>query len=332
MHRWEKIIVKVDSDVLSELVRLRPQSVPLLRMIVIGGTNYARASDAAVRGKLEALPLVLASLQDVQEIHWATRPPRTIVDVNWSHIRRLSIRSRFTPSECLSLMARCPRLEDVMFNDYYEGSFDRHDTTSHFPMLTLCHLRTLCVRGSADIGQLFNRLTVPSLRSLEMMKPHNYTSLEQFADRSACNLDHIHLTENGRGDISEADLLSLLRLPFLQTLQSLDLQCIVTDAIFHHLTYVPGVRCNLPSLTELSILLGQATEGVVAEMVTSRWCIASKQSSPIRLAAMKFFMFETRKKDTPGPFEGVFTHTDDRDSVTLRSFSEKGLRISLSKF
>ncbi|KAG6809593.1 hypothetical protein H0H92_015613, partial [Tricholoma furcatifolium] len=332
-HRWKEIVVRTDSEAfLLELLRLRPQAVPLLRKIVIGGTYpHAGTSDNMVRN-LEALPHVLASLHAVQEIYWFIMPPRTIVDVNWSHLRCLRIYSRFTASECLSLMARCPRLEDVMLNDYYERFFDRHDTTSHFPMLTLCHLHTLCVQGSADIGQLLNRLTAPLLRSLEIRRPHDYTSLERFADRSSCNLNHIRLARGHmRGDISEADVLSLLHLPFLQTLQSLDLQCIVTDAIFHHLTYVPGVRCNLPSLTELSILWGQATEGVVSEMVTSRWRITRKQSSPRRLAALKFTIFETRKSDTSWHFEPVLAHTDDRDGAILRSFAEKGLRLGLSR-
>ncbi|KAG6808184.1 hypothetical protein H0H92_005125, partial [Tricholoma furcatifolium] len=79
-HRWKKIIVKVDSEAfLLELLTLHPQIVPLLDKIIIGETNYAGGSDGPIQN-LEALPHVLASLP-VQEIHWATKPPRTIVDV-----------------------------------------------------------------------------------------------------------------------------------------------------------------------------------------------------------------------------------------------------------
>ncbi|KAG6806974.1 hypothetical protein H0H92_009318, partial [Tricholoma furcatifolium] len=237
MHRWRELDVGVDSELFLFLYELETSK---LEKIVVRDLRSVRWRNSAYMAPIRAhrreiLPPIFESL-NVREIHWlvtTTIPPKKCFEA-WhaNNLQCLRFHSYVTADLCLSIMATCSRLEDIEFADYANAS-----KTQYFLRMraVMPKLHTLVVRSlsskRADVGQLLDRLTAPSLHSLEIVKPAKHASLKRLLARQRkCSLKHLHLMERKKGDISEADLLSLLSLHDLQTLHSLNLDCIVTDS------------------------------------------------------------------------------------------------------
>ncbi|KAH0578726.1 hypothetical protein H2248_003853 [Termitomyces sp. 'cryptogamus'] len=258
------------SESIYRLLTLGTEMVPLLERVEVW--NHTKSTED--KRRIDNLTPVLASLSSLSEIVWSGYIPRNISNIPWPYLRRFVIRESLNTRQCLLLMARCPMIEEIVILHLTNSTHD-----AAIPVVHLPHLRTLYLKG--DTGQLLDQLVLPSLRSLDMTPPMDDKALERLGTRSSCNLFHLCLFADKRPmhTISEWNALEYLQSACCQTLRSLHIKPATTDTFFRNLTWKGEIGNQyLPDLVELSAR-SYTTDGIVSEMVASRWHIQGKGKS-----------------------------------------------------
>ncbi|KAH0578732.1 hypothetical protein H2248_003859 [Termitomyces sp. 'cryptogamus'] len=292
--------------------------VPLLKRLEIW--NHTKSTED--KQQIDNLTPVLASLSSLSEIIWSGYIPRNISNIPWPYLRRFVIRKSLDTRQCLLLMARCPMIEEIVILCLMNST---RDTT--LPIVDLPHLRTLYLKG--DTGQLLDQLVLPSLRSLDMTPPMDDKALVRLGARSSCNLFHLCLLADKRPmhTISEWNALEYLQSACCQTLRSLHVKPATTDTFFRNLMWkAEGEIGNqyLPDLVELSAT-SYTTDGIVSEMVASRWHIQGKGYSPARLVCLDICQMVYARVE--GDLVTLPLHSYERDGAVLGELAAQGLTL-----
>ncbi|KAG5731230.1 hypothetical protein E4T56_gene14501 [Termitomyces sp. T112] len=319
MHHWGDVKADMGSELIYRLLMLRTEMVPLLKRLEIG--NHTKSTEDEQR--IDNLTPVLASLSSLSEIIWSGYIPRNISNIPWPYLRRFVIRESLDTRQCLLLMVRCPMIEEIVILCLM---YSTHDTT--LPVVDLPHLRKLYLKG--DTGQLLDQLVLPSLRSLDMTPPMDDKTLERLGTRSSCNLFHLCLLADKRPmhTISEWNALEYLQSVCCQTLRSLHIEPATTDTFFRNLTWKPEgeIRTqHLPDLVELSAR-SYTTDGIVSEMVASRWHIQGKKNSPARLIFLDICQMAYAR--VKGDLVTLPLHSYHCDRAVLGELAAQGLTLT----
>ncbi|KAG5715992.1 hypothetical protein E4T56_gene2332 [Termitomyces sp. T112] len=319
MHHWGDVQADMGSESIYRLLTLRTEMVPLLEKLEIW--NHTKSTEDEQR--IDNLTPVLASFSSLSEIIWSGYIPRNISSIAWPYLRRFVICESFDTRQCLLLMARCPMIEEIVILDLMNST---HDIT--LPIVDLPHLRTLYLKG--DTGQLLDQLVLPSLHSLDMTPPMDDNALERLGARSSCNLFHLRLfeDESPMHTISEWNALEYLRSACCQTLRSLHIEPATTDTFLRNLTWkVDGEIGNqyLPDLVELSAR-SYTTDGIVSEMVASRWNIQGKGNPPARLVCLDICQMVYARVE--GDLVTLPLHSYYRDRAVLGELADQGLILT----
>lgn len=138
-------------------------------------------------------------------------------------------------------------------------------------------LQSLTIYGDEPIDVALNGLHLPSLRTLSLRSNTfeapawpvvDARSLQYFIASISPGLDSLKLTP--APSITEKELLSILVLPQMATLTSLDVRLvIVTDSLFA-LLHPCHTAPLLPHLKELLVAKCATTDGTIADMITTR--------------------------------------------------------------
>ncbi|KAH0578719.1 hypothetical protein H2248_003846 [Termitomyces sp. 'cryptogamus'] len=320
MHHWGDVQVDIGSEAIYRLLTLRTEMVPLLEKLEL--QNYTKSTE--VKQRIDNLTPVLASLSSLSEIIWSGYIPRNISNIPWPYLRRFVIRECLDTRQCLLLMARCPMIEEIVILYLMKST---HDTT--LPVVDLPHLSKLYLKG--DTGQLLDQLVLPSLRSLDMTPTRDDKALERLGTRSSCNLFHLCLSadESPMHTISEWNALEYLRSACCQTLRSLHITPATTDIFFSNLTWkADGETGNqyLPDLVELSAR-SYTTDGIVSEMIASRWHIRGKENSPACLVFVDIHQMEYARRMVKGDLVTLPLHSYHRDRAVLGELAAQGLTL-----
>ncbi|KAH0578667.1 hypothetical protein H2248_003798 [Termitomyces sp. 'cryptogamus'] len=320
MYHWGDIEVDMGSESTHRLLTLRAEMVPLLQRIKIRDNTQSMQNEQGI----DKIAPILASLSSLSEIIWLGYIPRNISTIFWPYLRRFVIHKSVNTRQCLLLMARCPMIEEIVILHLMNPT---HDTT--LPVVDLPHLRTLYLQG--DTGQLLDRLLCPSLRSLDMTPPMDNKILQRLGARSSCNLFHLCLLEDDRPmhTISEWDALEYLQSACCQTLRSLHIKPATTDTFFRNLTWKADGEAGtqyLPHLVELSAT-SFTTDGIVSEMVASRWHIQRKGNSPARLVFVKIRQMLFARRMAKGDLVSLPLHTYKQDKAVLGELAAQGLTL-----
>jgi len=246
-------------------------------------------------------------------ISWYSQKPYTTLTMPWSQLRQFSINHLVPAREALTIISRCDKLEEVEMNILLPSKVDDES-----PIDLLRHetLQAFKVEAAGDPNILFNLITFPSLKRLEItltqgprLPPISFFILRQFIDRSSCALEKFSMEE---AQLNPDDLLeflmyispSLLDLSFQHERSNAGY---INDKILRMLThpdihgpnYVedPSLHVKFehlmcPRLRHLRLwgVVG-AADGVLADMLQSRW-LGCRQCRPGQVLDTSFVVLD----------------------------------------
>jgi len=246
-------------------------------------------------------------------ISWYSQKPYTTLTMPWTQLRQFSINHLVPVREALNIISRCDKLEEVEMNILLPSKIDDES-----PIDILRHetLQAFKVEAAGDPNILFNLITFPSLKRLEItltqgprLPPMSFPLLRQFIDRSSCVLEKFSMEE---AQLNPDDLLeflmyispSLLDLSFQHERSNAGY---INDKVLRMLThpdihgpnYVedPSLRANFegllcPKLRYLRLwgVVG-STDGVLADMLQSRW-VGCRECRPGQVLGTAFVVLD----------------------------------------
>ncbi|KAL1666052.1 hypothetical protein GGF50DRAFT_125952 [Schizophyllum commune] len=290
-----------------DLLISRISEVRVLELI-IGHASIMRLSSALPAGAAALRNLVVRFLEggerahmisplytaspSITQITWASyldvcRPPPP-TGMPWEQLVTAHIDDCvLTHSAFLSIMVNGQRLTDVRVR------LGRDNTP---PASTRMHVRqakleVLVIYGNEPLDVVLHHLHLSSLRTLRLHSGisdvvdwpcADVQTLQEFLARVSPGLTALQMSR--AENVSEGDLISILELPQMSTLQTLDIYgLLVQNRLFArlHPGYGPPL---LPHLTELSVGKCATADGIIADLVLSR----HKYRYPLRRVNVTF--------------------------------------------
>ncbi|KAG6849881.1 hypothetical protein H0H93_004099 [Arthromyces matolae] len=186
-----------------------------------------------------------------------------------------------------------------------------------------------------DTGELLDRLILPSLQSLDMHPPRDNEALARLGARSSCSLTHLGLFDETIPShlIPAYDPTVYIKLPCVQTIRSLFIDQAVTEAFLRLLIWDPVYHRDnyLPFLVEISGLFCYSADGVLSDMISSRWCKRGTSNLPKRLTFAKLHCLRQAFTAVNGAWKllpDLSLH--DQDGRVLRDIADQGLELEFS--
>ncbi|KAF9457777.1 hypothetical protein BDZ94DRAFT_1227394 [Collybia nuda] len=280
VHRWRRIHFRFGSTA----------QEPLLTLPVGAATNMESAYvdmwkwDQASADQFWKICFSSPSLRHADWVSYTKKPPNY---VPWTQLTSITLYHGLTVEECMSILQGCRHLEALCIHAIW--TYD--SLVDPYGPLTLPSLRHLSFLGYVEGTAIFNRLTLPSLTSLEISNahPHHHherrscMSFRNLLQRSACRLEKLRLFNTS---ISPSDLHNYLSTPQMLSLLELDLEAPVTNQTIHSLTLSDNPRQPhlLPNLEAISLNEICTSDGSISDMILSR--LSPKSNTPLKSARL----------------------------------------------
>jgi len=263
---------------------------------------------------VDSLTALMAAPQ-LTSLDWKCRHSRLdpIQVLPLAQMVNLDLNHRFDLNSLLDLFNACPNLVSGNFYVIHlpEGLIPQLERQTRIPVLD--HLRELKLSMDWDVARLMGALKVPSLTSFMLRKNNDIFTLGEhpigrfwdqtafigMLQRSACRLTILDLADV---DVSPQELLALLQMQNSSlehlVLAGEHLQSYpVDDEVLKALT--PGRDgCLCPKLEYIKMwgCVG-STDGLLADMVESRWMHSDDDTAVTRLK-MALFIFNSAEQPT----------------------------------
>ncbi|KAG6836427.1 hypothetical protein H0H93_008069 [Arthromyces matolae] len=342
-RRWGNIIVHMETDpIIFELFALRPghihhRDAPLLERIEFR-TRPGITLPPSDEKWINLLTPILASHESLREIVWTSYFPRNVQFIFWPHLRSFTIDQSVDTREFLVILTRCPVIENVRLGCYEDPKTYRATIMIKLPYLHSLHLHA---EPGSDVGILLDSLTLPSLRSLEMVPPRDDLSLRRLGARSSCKLTHLGLLNGAKyyGTVLDFDPLIYVRTPCVTTIRSLSTEQIIMDDFIRLLTWDPKdeSKQHLPFLTEIDPIQCYTKDSLVSEMLISRFYPFDRAHPrvegpttirrPARLTFAKVDLFDVAHMVVEGRRMRLPETSYKQDSAVLKQAAADGLVV-----
>ncbi|RDB19222.1 hypothetical protein Hypma_013555 [Hypsizygus marmoreus] len=184
-------------------------------------------------------------------------------------------------------------------------------------------LEFLLIHALGDINLLafLDRFTFPSLQTLSI-RPRsalsNHQSIDNLVERSSCEIKTLCLL----GPLLEAhSVINYITRLSLQSLTELHITASrILDPVIKTLTCHNSSLDVLPNLIKLVLGWCATTDGVISEMVASRWGQSSAAAACLVSVNIEFWPFEL--------LGSYYEPGHDQDVLAFESFREHGMAIS----
>ncbi|KAF8799145.1 hypothetical protein BYT27DRAFT_7176631 [Phlegmacium glaucopus] len=193
----------------------------------------------------------------------------------WSQLSNVHLRSKFTVESLLDVLSLCPHIQQVYISCLSLPS--HHDSPKSDNHLVLQKLHTLVLEAQIGTGPLFQRLTLPALRSLSIQHQYldnilsrDFVDFQACLVRSSCPLERFTFYDH----TLPADFLhTYLTAPCLRNVNYLEVQGVISDKIIESFTResVGGRHEIMPNLEEMKLWKCVTSDGLLGRMVVSRW-------------------------------------------------------------
>lgn len=260
---------------------------------------------------------LLSGAFNMRTLHWDTdqEPLESAVDIRlapvpFGQLRELELTCMMSFASCIQILHRSPLIERCVLHYVEEpSSFPPSDP------VVLANLARLSIKTNDDIGPFFDALTLPSLLEIAieycsegteededdstMFPDWPHTAFTSLLDRSGCSLDELSLAVD-----MDPSFLDTYLLRISPTIKSLTVRgkhgwTPVDEDTLRILTrIVPPGRCEvdtifpcLRDITLIACISFPLPEGVLADMVESRWKYLEHSSSvcnPTIVLAIRF--------------------------------------------
>lgn len=305
IHRWSTVTFYVDDNSVRDLLAIPGKKAHLLDNF---GVNADKCTET-----MNDIPSILLSFPNLRRLRWCSQStPTALLGMAFSSLTHIELLCSVPFNECIRFITRCPQICEIEISKVTPSP-----VPLNLPIVTLPHLSSFTVlRG---INGMLDYFTLPSLRllSLSDMKLRDF---EDLVARSSCRLESFDL--GGFYDPIEEEIMYYLRMPCLQSLRVLSISVeTLTDQTLALLQYPMSSEPNLkdailPHLEALSIEFCDTTDGLLSDMVASRYrpTGVSRNSDPP--ASLKWLDLTFKKKT-----QHVIDHS------RLREFEANGLTV-----
>jgi len=208
-----------------------------------------------------------------------------------AQLTHLNLHSEFSVPSLSDILVSCPRLRMLLV---FRLSLSVPSKTSQLEPILLESLHTLTLEASVETGPLFERLTLPSLRSLGIRHIHlnedlsnNFVPFQEFLARSNCVLKTFKFYDE---NLDEDHLLDYISSPRLRNVTVLHLQVPISNKIITSLARQTddGFHEIMPFLERMNLTICSSDDGLLAQMASSRW--ANLNSSKIHKSLQKLVL------------------------------------------
>ena len=209
--------------------------------------------------------------------------------IPWTQLTQLKLESEFDVESLVDILSSCTRIRVLSISQLSLSS-----GTIQLEPITLESLHTLTLDAAVKPGPLFEKLTLPSLQSLDLRHKYldehlisDFVSFQEFLIRSNCSLKTFALFDR---NLKEDDLQAYISSSNLQNVTVLYLHVPISDkTIKSFVKQTDDERHEImPFLEEMSLAIRASSDGLLAQMVTSRWTDleAHKSYKPLRMVLL----------------------------------------------
>jgi len=255
--------------------------------------------------------LLLLSAPRLRKITWTSNTTLMSLVVPFAQLTELFLERPILMEECLSILRDSPNLVSCQF--LVLATVGSLTPSTDSPRLTpmVHNLRSLDLTAEMGLGGFLDLLELPHLAELTLGRIGRFPPLAnenqfwpqaQFTSllsRSKCSLEQLHLCDM---DLSPSDMIDCLQQvsPSLERLilanDGRTPHASVTDDVLKLLTYRPDLMAlgELPPLCpKLEFVkfwgCSSSTDGVLADMIESRWLL-NRKTSPVKPLSIVFVM------------------------------------------
>ncbi|GLB39512.1 putative KR domain containing protein [Lyophyllum shimeji] len=268
-----------------------------------------------------------AHWSNLSKLIWSCHSmPFLLADVSMPNLTYASIDAPLPVHQCASFLSRCPSLNAV----YINGLTFSHEAR----MITHTRIESLHIECDDDPCCFLRYFTLPSLKDLHlssrgMAAARSYSSLAELVARSKCDLEAFHATEQNKPRDHFAGYITL---PCLQDITSLSLtsRAGLADETLMLVRYPAYGRSlgYLPRLTTLRLSACATTDGLLAEVVLSRFEPHDPRDAPERLANLGAgYASWSPPRSARGSEDQETTMAHETDNMALALFAKMGLRV-----
>ena len=225
------------------------------------------------KGSVDAIWKAFHSSPVLHEVDWRGAFYNELpAHAPWAQLTHLNLLSEFSASSLSDILISCPRIQ-VLF--IFRLSLSS-EASQPEPIL-LKNLHTLTLEAAVETGPLFGRLTLPSLRLLDIRHRYldedlssDFFPFQEFLVRSNCCLERFALYDE---NLEEDHLYGYISSPHLRNVTFLDLQVPISDKIITSFTRQTngGFHEIMPFLEGMRLLISSSCDGLLAQMASSRW-------------------------------------------------------------
>ncbi|KAF8894480.1 hypothetical protein BD779DRAFT_1668983 [Infundibulicybe gibba] len=274
--------------------------------------RFFKTTHPEVASSPEKLILTGDSAPNLRSFLWSSQGLQHITfSFHATHLTELDVDHPLSIPDCVRIMEQCPKLISCEFRAI--STWDPTFMDVHPILLPELHL--LALHTSQPIGSLFERLMAPTLQVLKVVDlGHDFdvslwsqSSMNDFLTRSECSLRNLYLLNVLS---SEDDLIQCLRWTSnsLVELRLLDSKgvTVVMDRVLQLLTVreTPDgyITCLCPKLEVMKLGTSlQSSDGVLAQMVESRWRSPSSRFDPAQHQVVRLKSINPRLNNANHP-------------------------------
>ncbi|RDB22219.1 hypothetical protein Hypma_010703 [Hypsizygus marmoreus] len=311
IHRWGSFDVILSDDIAKDLVNAPLENAFLLERLDV--TTYSLSQELHDEWA-DCLP----RLPNLRRLAWksSNSPELLLQNAPWSSLTHIELFISLSMKECVSLLGLCTQAMHIGIGVVTSVADDITSVPTMLPRLAYLRVQL----HSDAVGALLRHFTLPSLRTLRFNTLYPSTTrqsngFEDFVLRSSCVLEILHIHDV---DLHEDDLVCFLGMPCLQSLREFKVTSKnMTQRTLSRLIYpnAPGVEGIFPHLERLHLEYIRAPDGLLSDMIASRW-------RPVR------------DNNLPASLQNVGVvphsiHSHGRDRSHLKKFAEQGLWVGM---
>ncbi|KAF8814471.1 hypothetical protein BYT27DRAFT_7334452 [Phlegmacium glaucopus] len=226
LELWKRVDFMLPADALGSLAVIanHPMKCQKLESASLHWSTERRHGQASTKVSIDAIWRVFHSSPVLRRVSWWGGYSGEIPNhAPWATITHVLLEHEFDVETLIHLLSLCPQIEDI---SVFRLSIPTTDVHRSVNTLVLDKLHAFTIDAEVETGPLFQRLTLPSLRSFKIHHryvnehfPRDYPEFQSLLARSSCSLENFIFYDHNIAEITLKDYLTSLSLRSLKYLE-----------------------------------------------------------------------------------------------------------------
>lgn len=271
LERWQNVEFLLWESTQDAFLHLPPTGTPLLESAAFSVNASAWETD---------FPLHFSNITYrsplLRQYTWHAYSTELPMNIPWRQLTHLDLNSEASINDYLTILNQCHSLAILVLVLYVDGV--EPDMMEPFPSdasVALGNLHTLDISSSDDMSPILDRLSVPSLLTLNVHQNSGsggtLAALGALISRSSCPLQSLSYKDSLDTETEIVEFLKEHPLPYLSTLRMHVVPPLTKTILLLTASHDSNAPCLLPQLTLLDLGACVSSDGALARMVYSRW-------------------------------------------------------------